>query len=294
VCGASFAAMYLLPHKIPARERKILFGLTCLAGGFTMGPMNYIAQKTNSVLFATALSTTAAFAVTPALTRGWIANAFLSQALSSSFALVAVKIIAATTFPELEKSTLLRDADANPFEKLLSLAALPLNLNMLLLGQVVYNGALVFFTGQPVLSGQTSVSELTEANSQKDALMVVGSVTAAIFRLFQYCVQFILRTVKQTGKTAKDVGTATNEKDKNNAIAQGIANTIGAKDAKTIFEPISGSVSMVSFFILYIKFVTKLQSGDKAEFTLRWLKKVFDNLTPVRVVGTKGAPVKFD
>ena len=272
--GISFGLLSLAPRKLlTPKQRQATFALCCICGGVSLGPMNWIARETNSCIFASAISTTVAFTLTPLITRGWIANAFLNQALSSSLALLSVKFIALRTFSKLNHNFASPDVPLG--DKLVEFITTPLEMDGLLLVQAIGNAVLVGVHSYPVLSGLRETSEgidcLDEVSAQRDALMVVGSVAFATFKLFQSSVEFVARAIK-----------AGAQKDKKKAVGDVVQAAVKA-ESNTMINQLSAGVSTLTFFVLYVKFVQRLQQCDDPAERFRWLTKIFSQLTPVRL-----------
>lgn len=282
--GISFATLVLGPRKLlTPKQAQATFAATCILGGISLGPMNWIARETNSVLFATAMSSTLALTVAPLITRGWIANALLSQALSSSIALLAVKFIALRTFPKLNGK--FADPAVDPQDKLFEFITTPLGLDNLLLIQAAGNAVLALTHVAPILSGTEIIrvpllfdnaqNSVEGAYSQRDAIVIVAAVSYSVVRLFQACVEKIARAIKNGAF-----------KDKKAAIATAV-NASSASDVDRSIEKLAGGVSTLSFMFMYVKFVQMVQASDDPQKSFRWLSKIFNYLTPVRIVTKK-------
>jgi hypothetical protein len=278
--GMSFLGLMAGPRKLLTdKQRQATFVLTCFLGGVTLGPMNWIAREANSAIFASAMSTTVAFALTPLITRGWIANALLSQALSSSLALLAVKFIAMRTFPEIKSSV--SDPDAELADRVFDFVTAPIVLDGLLVMQFVGNAALVLLHTAPVLRGSSSMlndydternkDALDFVSSSRDALAIVTSVSYAVVRLFKACVESIARALK-----------AAAQKGDNSAVASAVKMSVS--DIDPTLDRLSLGVSSLTFFYIYVKFVQVIQDSDDPQQRFRTLAKLFRMLTPVRVV----------
>lgn len=272
--GVSFGLLMFGPKTLLSqKQRHAVFASCCFLGGVSLGPMNWIAQQVNSLIFAAAISTTVAFTVTPLITRGWMANALLNQALSSSLALLAAKFIALRTFPALNGTFADPAVPVCP-NKVLEFVTTPLQLDSLLLVQAVGNAVLVLLHSYPVLSGARDATQLDHVDAQQDALMVVGAVSFAVFKLFQSCVEFIARSVK--GAT-----TAKGKAAKVQAVAAAAGATAG--EVRSSIDLLSGGVSTLVFLFLYVKFTERIQRSDDPKKSFRILTKLFSLMTPVKL-----------
>ena len=255
VSGMCFGMMVVVPDKVSPAGRRVLFTAACFCGGIAMGPLNWIAQKTNSVLFATAFASALSFAVAPLLTRSWVTNAFVAQALSSSLALLAAKALVLGTFPEAD----IPFRDLPLFEGAFRFATYPLNVDWLLLIQAGFNASVVVLHTHPVMADLLHGGDLSDANADRDALLLCGSVTYAVVELFRSCVKAVARAIKKGGG-----GAEVKRSDLVDKLAQG--------------------TSLVTFMFLYVKLVARIQASADVENSFRRLRWIFSKLTPVRVV----------
>jgi hypothetical protein len=270
VAAAAFGATQLVPRDyLTPTSSAGFFAAGCFAGGIALGPMNWIAGTTTSVLFTSAISSTLAFAVAPVLTRGWIVNGLVSQFLSSSIALLAIKAIATTT---IDGARVDYAAIPSRAEALLAYAKQPLSLTTVLALQAVGNCVLVAAHAAPVLRGL--VDDLSEVDSTCDAFSIVASVAYAVCEVFKELVTRIARVIK-----AAATG------DKSNPAASKIAAVIGRSRANSeLLDRIAAGTSIFTFASLYLALVTRLQRSDDPAKAFRFLRWVFDSLSPLKLV----------
>lgn len=278
VCSGTFLAQAILSKKLTTMASNSLFVAAAFSGGVALGPLNYIAsQAFSSAIFSAALATTVSWTIAPMLTRGWLANAFVAQALSSSLCYVATKAIVLNTYDNVNNPL----SVTNTFsQNLIELCFAPVKLDALMFVQLAGNLFLGVVHVAPVLNGQRDEDLYSEQIENRDALFIVGSAGALVVKLFQMCLRAIFAYI--------DASLNSNGGSRSKGSAAVAAALTGSSAKQEIMDPISNSGSIVTFMYFYIKMVSRIQRKKDVKGSLRLLRWIFSVMSPVKVVNQAG------
>lgn len=242
-------------HFVPQRfmtlpSRGLLFAAACLACGYTLGPMNYVALDTLIPFGFLVGSTVVGFSVPLFLTRGMISYFFSTQLLSCSLATV------------LSSGQLSQAIDVN----------------VMLTVQMLANAVLAIAHTIPVVRKCVSWTEpLDKLEAELDPLLegfhICGSVSYGVFAVFRALCTSVLLAVTRDDKFSKG---ATKEERR---YLRTFANmTLNVEKWSKIF-------SSIMFAIVYVRVVSYLQQKGSVQQLDRW-RQLFARFSPVRLIVT--------
>lgn len=239
-------ALQLFPRKWMLPEgRDALFGVACLACGYTLGPMHWVAFDSMRTIGAVVGCTLSGVCLPLFLTRGIVSYFFASQTLSICLSIATSGISTTKT----------------------------IDMNMIVLMQLVGNVALGVLHTVPTIKkcvnwkGPLAALEFEELDPVLEALHICANVMYGCWYAFRVvCTAFMYRMSREDVR-----GASREERSHLRTFASTTLN----------IDRWSSVLASLLFLVAYVRLVSYLQQrGDQTTKRLEGLRKLFNKVSP--------------